>query len=258
MKSTLLNAVLVTMAVTALSVFVTWLVGVILGNPVSITAIVLSAALPIVSAFPSLCILLTKYRQLNEQHRLLAIAHAELQARAKIDHMTGLLNRESLFEAVKIARSRIETGAFLMIDADHFKAINDNFGHASGDRALKLIAFAIENVTRKGDIVGRIGGEEFCVFLPNASEDTAKRVAERIRSEVDTTPFYNAEDVLSPLTVSIGCTIAPKNESNSQILSRADQALYIAKKRGRNCSVFINETSVEQRGGLIEFRQKTA
>ncbi|MFK4823843.1 GGDEF domain-containing protein [Paenochrobactrum sp. BZR 588] len=257
-KSTLLKAALVTIAVTALSVLVTWLVGVVLGNPVSITAIVLSAILPIVTAFPSLCILLTKYRQLNEQHNLLEIAHAELQARAKIDHMTGLLNRESLFEAVKIARARIETGAFLMIDADHFKAINDNFGHATGDRALKLIAFAIENVTRKGDLVGRIGGEEFCVFLPNASGDTAKRVADRIRSEVDATHFYSDEDMLYPLTVSIGCTTAPKNESNSQILSRADQALYIAKQRGRNCSVFISETSVDPDKIVTEIRQKSA
>lgn len=245
-KSTLLKAFLLTIVITAVSMSVTWLVGLALGNPVNITAMVLSAVLPIVTAFPSLCILLTKYSQLNEQHRLLEIAHADLIARAKIDHMTGLLNRESLFEAVKISRARIDTGAFLMIDADHFKAINDNFGHATGDRALKLIAFAIENVTRKGDLVGRIGGEEFCVFLPNASGDTAKRVAERIRSEVDATHFYSDDDVLYPLTVSIGCTTAPKNESNSQILSRADQALYTAKQRGRNCYVFISENSVEE------------
>ncbi|MGU3576818.1 GGDEF domain-containing protein [Brucellaceae bacterium C25G] len=257
MKQTVIKAGLLTLAITALSVLVTIMVGLIMGNPVSITAILISAFLPISTAFPSLTILLTKYQQLNNQHLRLEAAHKELQARSKIDHMTGLLNRESLFEAMKISRSRIENGALLMIDADHFKIINDNFGHATGDRALKLIAFAIENVTRKGDLVGRIGGEEFCVFLPNANEDTSKRVAERIRSEVETTRFFSADNTLHPLTISLGATTAPKNESNSQILSRADRGLYKAKQRGRNCVVFVGENNTEIKT-VAEVRQKSA
>lgn len=257
MKYTLFKTAFATFVVTLLSVLVTWLVAVIIGNPISITALTLSAVLPIATAFPSLYILFSKFQKLADQHQLLEVTHAELQARAKIDYMTGLLNRESLFEAIKIARSRIETGALLMIDADHFKAINDSFGHASGDRALKLIAFAIENVTRKGDLVGRIGGEEFCVFLPNASGDTAKRVAERIRSEVETTPFYNIDGTQYPLTISIGATTAPKNETNSQIMSRADRGLYTAKQRGRNCVVFVSETNPETQL-VTEIHQKSA
>lgn len=257
MKYTLFKTAIATFIVTLLSVLVTWLVAVIIGNPISVTALTLSAILPILTAFPSLYILFSKFQNLAEQHHLLEVAHAELQARAKIDHMTGLLNRESLFEAIKIARSRIETGALLMIDADHFKAINDNHGHAAGDRALKLIAFAIESVTRKGDLVGRIGGEEFCVFLPNASADTAKRVSERIRSEVETTPFHSIDGSQQPLTISIGATTAPKNETNSQIMSRADRGLYTAKQRGRNCVVLINE-SVPDTQLVTHIRHKSA
>lgn len=241
MKSTLLKTVIVTFAVTVACVLVTWLVGVILGNPISVAALVVSTILPIITAFPSLYILFSKLKKLADQHRSLELAHAELQTRAKIDHMTGLLNREALFDAMRIVRTRIETGALLMIDADHFKAINDNFGHSTGDRALKLIAFAIENVTRKGDLVGRVGGEEFCVFLPKAGIDVAKRVAERIRSEVETTPFHTAENIVQPLTISVGIATAPKSESNSQIFSNADRALYMAKQRGRNCVFFIQD-----------------
>ena len=85
--------------------------------------------------------------------------------------------------------ARADRGALLIIDADHFKTINDNFGHLTGDEALLLIASAIGRGVRSGDILGRIGGEEFGAFLVGATQEEAKRVAERIRSEVELIRF---------------------------------------------------------------------
>ena len=99
--------------------------------------------------------------------------------------MTGMLNRESFFAALEGSRRKSDRGALLIIDADHFKKINDNFGHLTGDAALLEIAAAISRAIRVGDILGRIGGEEFGAFLVGASDKEAIRVAERIRREVE-------------------------------------------------------------------------
>lgn len=241
MKSALWKAGSITLAVVLFSVAVTWLIGALKHDAPGPVALSLSTFLPIVTAFPSLIFIFRQHDRLKDTHAQLQRAHRELQTRARMDSMTGLLNREALFDAMKAARARIETGAFLIVDADHFKTINDTYGHAVGDRALKLIAFALQNVTRAGDLVGRIGGEEFCIFLPGGSGETGMRVAQRIRAEVENTPFYASEYQTHRLTVSIGVATAPKSETSSHVMSRADRCLYIAKQRGRNCVVFEEE-----------------
>lgn len=242
MKTVLWKAALITLCVVLFSLGTSFVVGFFSGSLPGPVAIGLSAGIPTVTALPSLVYIFYQHSKLQDAYAQLEKAHVELQARSRVDHMTGLLNREALFDAMKISRSRIENGTLLVIDADHFKAINDTFGHSVGDRALKLIAFALQNVTRKGDLVGRIGGEEFCVFLPGATGETGMRVAQRIRSEVENTPFHATEYQIYPLTISIGVASAPKNETNSQVLSRADRCLYMAKQRGRNCAVFDEES----------------
>jgi len=242
MKAALWKATLITLSVVLFSVGTSLTVGFFSGGMPGIIAISLSVVIPTITAFPSLLYIFLQHSKLSDAYMQLEKAHTALQARSRVDHMTGLLNREALFDAMKISRSRIESGTLLVIDADHFKAINDTFGHSVGDRALKLIAFALQNVTRKGDLVGRIGGEEFCVFLPGATGETGMRVAQRIRAEVENTPFHATEYQIYPLTISIGVASAPKNETNSQVLSRADRCLYMAKQRGRNCVVFDEES----------------
>lgn len=241
MKSTFRNASLATLAIALICVGITLLTDMMFDSIVSLKTFTIASVLCFVVVVPFLFYSFLRQDRNRTAYQRLEKAHRELQARSRIDHMTGLLNRESLFEAIKISRSRLQSGALLVIDADHFKNINDTFGHAIGDRALKLIAFALQNVTRKGDLVGRIGGEEFCVFLPGASRETAIRVAQRIRAEVEGTPFYSTEHHIHPLTISIGGVMAPKSFSSSQILSRADHNLYVAKQRGRNCVVFDEE-----------------
>lgn len=242
MKTVLWKSASITMFVVLFSLAMSFIVGFSTGVMPGRTAISLSVGIPVATALPSLFYIFLQQSKLQEAYEQLEKTHIELQARSRVDHMTGLLNREALFDAMKISRSRIESGTLLVIDADHFKAINDTFGHSVGDRALKLIAFALQNVTRKGDLVGRIGGEEFCVFLPGATGETGMRVAQRIRSEVESTPFHATEYQIYPLTISIGVASAPKNETNSQVLSRADRCLYMAKQRGRNCVVFDEES----------------
>ena len=175
---------------------------------------------------------------LTRAHAQLAAAHRRLSEKASRDEMTGMLNRENFFAALDGSRRKSDRGALLIIDADHFKQINDSFGHLTGDQALLQIAAAITRGVRSGDILGRIGGEEFGAFLVGASEDEAKLVAERIRSEVERLRFQPNDEPAVSLTVSIGGTKCESEANVSELMRAADKRLYEAKRRGRNQAIF--------------------
>jgi diguanylate cyclase (GGDEF)-like protein len=127
-----------------------------------------------------------------------------------------------------------ETHSLLMLDLDHFKSINDRFGHAAGDLVLQHVAKVLQAKVRKIDQVARVGGEEFLVLMPGASLDTARHAAERLREQLaaDSPEFQGASVKLS---VSIGIAQwADRSERMSRLLIRADTALYQAKAQGRN------------------------
>ncbi len=166
MKTALWKAALLTLSVVLFCVGATSITAFWSGETPGLMAISLSLGFPLVMIFPFSAFIFLRYDKLKEAYAQLEKSHVELQARARIDHMTGLLNREALFETMKISRSRIETGTLLVIDADHFKAINDSFGHGVGDRALKLIAFALQNVTRKGIWSGASVGKNSAYSCP--------------------------------------------------------------------------------------------
>ncbi len=176
------------------------------------------------------------YAKLRTAHAELADAHRKLKEKSRHDDMTGLLNRESFFAVLDGTRGKVDRGALLIIDADHFKKINDSYGHPTGDGALLEIAAAIRRGVRKGDILGRIGGEEFAALLDGASDVEARHVAERIRREVELTPFRPDENAI-PLTVSIGGTKCESGASVSDLMRAADRRLYEAKQRGRNLAI---------------------
>jgi diguanylate cyclase (GGDEF)-like protein len=178
------------------------------------------------------------HRELARAHAQLAAAHRRLEEKASRDNMTGMLNRESFFAVLDRSRRKADRGALLIIDADHFKKINDNFGHLTGDAALLEIASAITRAIRVGDILGRIGGEEFGAFLAGASDKEAMRVAERIRREVELIRFRPADERVVPLTVSIGGTPCGFDANVSDLMRAADKRLYEAKSRGRNLAIF--------------------
>ncbi len=183
------------------------------------------------------------HRDLARTHAQLADAHRRLEDKASRDNMTGMLNRESFFNGLDRSRAAADRGALLIIDADHFKKINDSFGHLTGDAALLEIAAAISRAIRTGDILGRIGGEEFGAFLVGASDQEATRVAERIRREVELIRFQPVDERTIPLTVSIGGTPCPTGATISDLMRAADRRLYEAKNSGRNLAVFRAERS---------------
>ena len=199
--------------------------------------------LPLVLGGSFLFFLMWKIRQL-------AIAQRDLSIVAATDSLTAVLNRGAfsmLVEAyLEQARKQEQThsGALLIIDADHFKLINDRLGHDCGDQALKLIAQAIKGQLRGGDIVGRIGGEEFGVFLPGVDPSQSWLVAEAIRRrirEMDFSPGGRS----CPLSVSIGGTSFSGPTTYEAIFSAADRRLYAAKSNGRD-QVSFDPTEASQ------------
>jgi len=121
----------------------------------------------------------------------------------------------------------------VMADIDHFKSVNDNYGHLAGDGVLKEVAKRIKNSLRGFDIVGRYGGEEFLLILHHAELPTARMVAERIRSRIAATPIDLAAEILD-VTISMGVAMAKPDEAVNSLVERADKALYNAKENGRN------------------------
>lgn len=180
------------------------------------------------------CLLLA--RQVEQKRRLtesLQNAMAELRHLSEIDQMTGLFNRASFLRRLEQARAAAP-GVCLLIDVDHFKTINDRWGHATGDQALTAIAESLRRSVRANDICGRMGGEEFAIYLLGMTGDSGAVLADRIRLAVETLSIRNDEGHAVPLTVSIGCA-ADENAATTEILlRRADLAMYAAKAAGRN------------------------
>lgn len=165
----------------------------------------------------------------------LQMAYDRLEAAAARDSLTNCLNHGAFVDAVSAALRDEQGvgGTLLVIDADHFKSINDRYGHASGDTALKLIVAAIRTSVRSIDVIGRLGGEEFGVFLPAADVEQAQRTAETIRQAVQMIEFDSGADTCI-LSVSIGGAISAEPMEFGAMFRRADEQLYKVKETGRN------------------------
>lgn len=235
----LLQAAMLTLAVIAITQAASYAVWG--GNDEYDFAIVLAGALiPSVTCFPISTILLLQQRKLAGALRELERAHRHLKELSSRDPMTGLLNRQAFFERVAGCAGR--KGAYLMIDVDHFKSINDTHGHGAGDEALRRIATAIAGLVEPADLVARFGGEEFCVHTPGADAMAGMKLAERIRRGVGKVAFA-PRGQRHRLTVSIGVANAGDFEDIDATLHAADTALYEAKGRGRNRVVVVALTA---------------
>ncbi|MDB5933292.1 MAG: hypothetical protein JWQ01_636 [Massilia sp.] len=156
---------------------------------------------------------------------------------ATIDSLTGLVNRRAFFERTESARllaTRLRSPiALMMIDIDHFKRLNDRFGHATGDEALRVFADTARQALRDHDIMGRLGGEEFALVLPATDLEGALQAAERLRTAVSAAVLPTSGHQYA-MTVSIGVVVIDPNEHINSALARADHALYAAKSAGRD------------------------
>ncbi|MHB2249115.1 GGDEF domain-containing protein [Pseudomonas fitomaticsae] len=153
------------------------------------------------------------------------------------DPLTGAGNRiameQTLLREIEMSRRHLQPLSLLMLDIDHFKQVNDLHGHSAGDDVLKAVAASIKGQLRNVDMVFRYGGEEFLILLSNTSRDAAAMVGERLRQAAQAQDYY-ANNQLIELTVSLGCSTLLPGESADSLLRRADSALYVAKREGRN------------------------
>jgi diguanylate cyclase (GGDEF)-like protein len=171
--------------------------------------------------------------------RKLAEARRQLETQAITDSLTGLYNRRQILQRFHEECERTQRGSLglscIMLDVDHFKRINDTFGHLQGDEVLKAIAAQTRASLRAYDVIGRFGGEEFIALLPDTSLAAAHPVAERLRLAIQAMPpLQTAKGEPWPITVSLGLTQWCSGDTAETFIHRADEALYRAKASGRN------------------------
>jgi diguanylate cyclase (GGDEF)-like protein len=179
--------------------------------------------------------LLQEAKASGEQLELMLSRMSDL---AMVDELTGLKNRRSFFDDIEPviagSRRRGRPVAIALLDLDHFKDINDTFGHQVGDQALREVARRIEETLRQEQIVGRIGGEEFVVLLPDTSPGQALVALERVRKAIGESPVASVDGSSVAITVSGGIAPLPDGMSVAVALQQADKAMYRAKALGRN------------------------
>ena len=220
----------ITLAVTVVSVAVAWLV--VRNHPpqIQFEALTTATILPLVIAPVGFFF---NNRQSLRNHRLML----EINRLAHTDEMTGLANRRSFISEASAQLAEADFAAtglcLFLIDLDHFKAVNDQYGHAAGDETLVHVSAQMRASIPAGALIARLGGEEFAVMLPFESFADIHAHAEALREAVANHPCLVDQDVIH-VTISVGIGIASTKDTVSSLLSRADCALYAAKDEGRN------------------------
>lgn len=184
--------------------------------------------------------------ELKKAQTKIDVLHNELQetiTQLTIDPLTKVTNRKGLIDdlhsAIHAGENKTLPIVLLMIDADNFKNINDQYGHVAGDKVLYFFAHTIKSVLRSGDKVYRYGGEEFSVLLNRCNKEKAFAVADKIRSKIEQSHLIYSGQTIK-MTVSVGATIHHAGDSYDDFIARADQALYRAKKEGKNRTILID------------------
>jgi diguanylate cyclase len=165
-----------------------------------------------------------------------------VDARIMFDMMTGLYNRNHFLDSMRASQ---ESGPIMIVDADHFKAINDSHGHAVGDEALRILANAVQQCVGQAGIVGRLGGEEFGIFMPGKDQIAGHAMADAVCAAVRAlTPLLAGNPV--KLSVSIGCSFHRPTNVIGHSLKQADDLLYRAKSEGRDRAIYTAERRQQQ------------
>jgi diguanylate cyclase (GGDEF)-like protein len=201
-------------------------------------AVVLSVLVPLVIAPPICWVLVNQIWRMYQ-------AEEELRNPASNDSLTGLLSRHAFFSStnnyVSLATRQQTIFSVMIIDLDHFKAINDKFGQSAGDAVLKHFANVVTNMARGSDITGRLGGEEFAVVLPSTTTREAIEFSDRLHQAINKAVLKHNDEIIK-YTASIGLTSFEPGTSVSidELLARADLALYQAKREGHNQTSTFN------------------
>ena len=232
MYRVLVKSVLVTLAVIAAGQVLSYSGRAATGQEFTLYVFAMNTLLPLATAMPASLLIFWQQHRLKLAHGALLAAHKELAIKASHDDLTGLLNRGAFL--ARLVEGPGQPGIFLAIDVDNFKQINDNFGHAEGDAALQRIAKTLLALLPDDAFAGRLGGEEFAVYLPDTTLDLGRQTAEKLRQAISAIPLYPARGVVHHLTVSIGIAAASKSIDVLQTFRQADANLYRAKAAGRN------------------------
>ncbi|MGD2172214.1 MAG: GGDEF domain-containing protein [Gammaproteobacteria bacterium] len=203
-------------------------------------ALAFSAGVPLVVSPPIawllVGLLLQSFRQQESLRKL-----------ASTDSLTGLLSRHAFIEAannhISLADRNGSTFVVLLVDLDHFKSINDRYGHPAGDAVLKLFADVLNSVARRSDIAGRLGGEEFALLLPETGTDEALEFAGRLHRAIGQAVLkYGDGAIHYTASMGLACSASSQEKDLDSLLARADMALYAAKHGGRNQTRVFDET----------------
>ncbi|HET9865569.1 MAG TPA: GGDEF domain-containing protein [Steroidobacteraceae bacterium] len=188
-----------------------------------------------------------KQRLQREKIRKLEHEKEKYQKLSTVDALTNVLNRHGIDQFIAALRESRVPASVIVIDLDHFKLINDQRGHYGGDRVLRTMGEILRSHSRSTDGLGRWGGEEFVLVLPGTSLGMAVELAEKLRQKIHDTDFFPQDPLL--VTASFGVAASSADQSFEDAFRQADQALYLAKSRGRNCVVAANEDQMHKMTG---------
>ncbi len=177
--------------------------------------------------------------QLFQANAQLQTKQRDLERLTRLDGLTGLYNRNTFVELTlrELSRAQRQGSAttILLLDLDHFKRVNDTWGHPAGDAVLKNVAVLLGSSIRATDLAGRLGGEEFIILLPNTSEVAARKLAEKVRTKIEATPtLFDTTSIRCTVSIGLAGTTALEKLSFDTLYNNADKALYLAKQHGRN------------------------
>lgn len=180
----------------------------------------------------------SKLNEANDEMKELRNELIKVKKMATIDALTGLLNRRAFDDEISnlVNLTSQKTSCFLILDLDHFKKVNDTFGHLVGDKVIRYTAGLLKKHSLDSHHIARYGGEELAVIMPETTIEDALKIAESIRMNLSTSQLKQKDNGLSigKITVSIGATVLLENDTAESLIARADKALYIAKDTGRN------------------------
>lgn len=185
------------------------------------------------------CTITLQQRQLEKANAELSQKQRDLERLTRQDGLTGLFNRNTFVELTRQELSRAQRQhlptTILLMDLDHFKKVNDTWGHPAGDAVLRHVATLTHRTVRSTDLVGRLGGEEYIILLPGTSLEAARKLAEKLRAQIEASQVV-WESTTIRVTVSMGLagTTVDENRDFESLYTDADKALYLAKQRGRN------------------------